>query len=65
MRVPIQYALSYPNRLERVNAKRLNLAEIGKLHFEEMNYTRYLGIVDTNCDPDEIDVVIPARREFY
>lgn len=41
MRVPIQYALSYPNRLERVNAKRLNLAEIGKLHFEEMNFTRY------------------------
>lgn len=41
MRVPIQYALSYPNRLERSNAKRLNLVEIGKLHFEEMNYTRY------------------------
>ncbi|MFF2752600.1 1-deoxy-D-xylulose-5-phosphate reductoisomerase [Psychrobacillus sp. NPDC058041] len=41
MRVPIQYALSYPDRLERSNAKRLNLVEIGKLHFEEMNYTRY------------------------
>ena len=33
MRVPIQYALSYPDRLSRPNAKRLNLAEIGKLAF--------------------------------
>ena len=41
MRVPIQYAFSYPDRLHRPHAKRLNLAEIGKLHFEEMNYTRY------------------------
>jgi len=41
MRVPIQYALSYPNRLPRKNAKRLNLVEIGKLHFEEMNMKRF------------------------
>lgn len=41
MRVPIQYALSYPNRLPRKNAKRLNLVEIGKLHFEEMNLKRF------------------------
>lgn len=41
MRVPIQYALSYPKRLPRKNAKRLNLVEIGKLHFEEMNMKRF------------------------
>ncbi|RLQ92673.1 1-deoxy-D-xylulose-5-phosphate reductoisomerase [Planomicrobium sp. Y74] len=41
MRVPIQYALTYPERLERPNAKRLNLAEIGKLHFQEMDYKRF------------------------
>jgi len=41
MRVPIQYALSYPDRLPRSHAKRLNLVEIGKLHFEEMNFERF------------------------
>jgi 1-deoxy-D-xylulose-5-phosphate reductoisomerase len=41
MRVPIQYALSFPDRLPRQNAKRLNLVEIGKLHFEEMNLERF------------------------
>lgn len=41
MRVPIQYALTYPERLERPNAKRLNLAEIGKLHFQQMDYERF------------------------
>lgn len=41
MRVPIQYALTYPERLARPNAKRLNLAEISKLHFQEMDYKRF------------------------
>lgn len=40
MRVPIQYALSYPERNE-TPTNRLNLAEIGKLHFREMDFTRY------------------------
>lgn len=44
MRVPIQYALSYPERLPRKQAKRLNLAEIGKLHFREMDYERFRGL---------------------
>ena len=44
MRVPIQYALSYPNRLPRKQAKRLNLVEIGKLHFEEMNLERFRAL---------------------
>lgn len=44
MRVPIQYALTYPERMERPNAKRLNLAEIGKLHFQEMDYERFRAL---------------------
>ncbi|MCD5322718.1 MULTISPECIES: 1-deoxy-D-xylulose-5-phosphate reductoisomerase [Pontibacillus] len=41
MRVPIQYALTYPNRLEMKDTKTLNLVEIGKLHFEEMDFERF------------------------
>ncbi|MFH5777678.1 1-deoxy-D-xylulose-5-phosphate reductoisomerase [Heyndrickxia oleronia] len=41
MRVAIQYALSYPNRLPLPSGKRLNLEDIGKLNFEKMNYTRF------------------------
>jgi 1-deoxy-D-xylulose-5-phosphate reductoisomerase len=40
MRVPIQYALTHPDRLEH-KSERLNLAEIGKLHFREMDFQRY------------------------
>ncbi|ANU22903.1 1-deoxy-D-xylulose-5-phosphate reductoisomerase [Planococcus donghaensis] len=44
MRVPIQYALSYPDRLPRPEAKRLNLAEIGQLNFKEMDYKRFRAL---------------------
>lgn len=44
MRIPIQYALSYPDRLEIRNAKRLNLWEVGKLHFEKVNYERFRSL---------------------
>ncbi|MEG6587831.1 1-deoxy-D-xylulose-5-phosphate reductoisomerase [Paenibacillus barengoltzii] len=40
MRVPIQYALTYPHRWPSA-AKRLSLAEIGKLHFREMDFERF------------------------
>ncbi len=40
MRVPIQYALSYPDRIPH-EAKRLDLSEIAKLHFNSMNFERY------------------------
>ncbi|MDO7905796.1 1-deoxy-D-xylulose-5-phosphate reductoisomerase [Paenibacillus sp. JX-17] len=40
MRVPIQYALTYPDRLPSP-AQRLSLAQIGSLHFKEMDYDRY------------------------
>ncbi|WP_145948957.1 1-deoxy-D-xylulose-5-phosphate reductoisomerase [Paenibacillus sp. Y412MC10] len=40
MRVPIQYALTYPERWDSP-AKRLSLAEVGKLHFREMDLERF------------------------
>lgn len=44
MRVPIQYALTYPDRIEMSNAKRLRLDEIGKLHFEKMDFDRFKAL---------------------
>ncbi|MEK4148347.1 1-deoxy-D-xylulose-5-phosphate reductoisomerase [Robertmurraya sp. FSL W8-0741] len=41
MRVPIQYALTYPDRLPLSTANRLNLAEIGCLHFNHMDFNRF------------------------
>ncbi|HHY74658.1 MAG TPA: 1-deoxy-D-xylulose-5-phosphate reductoisomerase [Bacillus bacterium] len=41
MRVPIQYALSYPERLALPTLKRLNLIDVGKLHFEEVSLERF------------------------
>lgn len=41
MRVPIQYALSYPDRLPLLSGQRLNLAEIGKLHFDSIDFERF------------------------
>jgi 1-deoxy-D-xylulose-5-phosphate reductoisomerase len=40
MRVPIQYALSYPERLD-LPTDRLNLAEVGALHFERPDTERF------------------------
>ncbi|WP_028545190.1 1-deoxy-D-xylulose-5-phosphate reductoisomerase [Paenibacillus taiwanensis] len=40
MRVPIQYALTYPERLDNPSP-RLNLAQVGTLHFRELDMERY------------------------
>ncbi|MFD1953787.1 1-deoxy-D-xylulose-5-phosphate reductoisomerase [Paenibacillus thailandensis] len=40
MRVPIQYALTYPERRPSP-AGRMDLAAIGKLHFRQMDFERY------------------------
>lgn len=66
MRVPIQYALSYPERLPRSNAKRLNLAEIGKLHFEEIDYQRYHALklaIDAGRAGGSMTTVLNAANE--
>lgn len=41
MRVPIQFALSYPDRMPLPSSKRLNLAQVGQLHFQEMDFKRF------------------------
>ena len=41
MRTPIQYALSYPERLPRSTAERLDLAKVGQLHFENVDFDRF------------------------
>jgi 1-deoxy-D-xylulose-5-phosphate reductoisomerase len=40
MRVPIQYALTYPDRWPSPS-RRLSLVEVGNLHFKEMDYDRF------------------------
>lgn len=44
MRVPIQYAMTYPDRIPMQNAKRLRLEEIGLLHFEKMDFERFKAL---------------------
>jgi 1-deoxy-D-xylulose-5-phosphate reductoisomerase len=41
MRVPIQYALTFPDRLPLTSSQRLDLAKIGQLHFQEMDSNRF------------------------
>src|SRR5690606_20866715 len=41
MRVPIQYALTFPERCHFQTDTRLDLAKIGQLHFEEMDFERF------------------------
>lgn len=41
MRVPIQFALSLPNRLDLKGGERLKLWEVGTLHFEKMDEERF------------------------
>ena len=40
MRVPINYALSYPERTE-YKGEALDLVKLGSLHFEELSYKKY------------------------
>ena len=41
MRLPIQYAMSYPERLELFNSQPLDLAAVGTLHFAPADFARY------------------------
>ncbi|WJQ12333.1 1-deoxy-D-xylulose-5-phosphate reductoisomerase [Geobacillus stearothermophilus] len=41
MRIPIQYALAYPERLPIAAAKPLDLAALGALHFAPVDFDRY------------------------
>ncbi len=41
MRVPIQYALTYPDRLPFSQTESLDLLEVGKLHFEKNGFATF------------------------
>lgn len=41
MKVPIAYALTYPDRIMISNVKPLDLTEVGTLHFEKVDFTRF------------------------
>ncbi|MCP3031227.1 1-deoxy-D-xylulose-5-phosphate reductoisomerase [Halobacillus sp. A1] len=41
MKVPIQYALTYPDRMELPITEQLNLEHIAALHFEKMDFERF------------------------
>ena len=41
MRLPIQYALTYPRRQPLMNGKRLSLSDIGTLHFYKPDFQRF------------------------
>lgn len=44
MRVPIQYALTYPDRYPLIGGQRLNLAQIGQLNFKEVDFDRFRAL---------------------
>ncbi|WP_291757682.1 1-deoxy-D-xylulose-5-phosphate reductoisomerase [Lysinibacillus sp. UBA5990] len=66
MRVPIQYALSYPDRIPLHNGQRLNLAQIGQLHFQEMDFERYPALrlaYEAGCTGGTILTAMNAANE--
>lgn len=66
MRVPIQYALSYPDRLPRPAAKRLDLAEIAQLNFKAMDYERFRALklaFDAGREGGTMTTVLNAANE--
>lgn len=44
MLVPIQYALTYPSRMELKQTRSLNLWEIGSLHFQKVDMQRFPSV---------------------
>ncbi|WP_100399321.1 1-deoxy-D-xylulose-5-phosphate reductoisomerase [Bacillus sp. FJAT-44742] len=66
MRVPIQYALSYPKRLELKDTKRLNLWEAGTLDFKQPDFKRYKCLqyaFDAGKEGGTMPVVLNAANE--
>lgn len=44
MRLPIQYALTYPHRFPLLGGKRLSLSDVGTLHFESPDFHRFRAL---------------------
>lgn len=58
MRIPIQYAFTYPNRSE-TPVERLNLAQVGRLHFEKPDRQKF-PCVDLAYEAGEKGGTYPA-----
>lgn len=66
MRVPIQYALTYPHRLARESGERLNLWELEKLHFSKLDTDRYRCMkfaYEAGRDAGSMPTVLNAANE--
>ena len=66
MKIPVQYALSYPKRF-KLNSKKLNLTEIGKLSFEEPDFERFPCLkyaFDTGKIGGSMGAVLSAANEI-
>ncbi|MGL5020942.1 MAG: 1-deoxy-D-xylulose-5-phosphate reductoisomerase [Mycoplasmatales bacterium] len=44
MRLPIQYAMTYPSREKIINSERLNLSQIGELDFKPVDLERFKAV---------------------
>lgn len=44
MRLPIQYALTYPHRIPLLSGERLSLSNVGTLHFERPDFHRFRAL---------------------
>lgn len=79
MRLPIKYALLYPNHVEDNNNNYLDLAKVGKLNFKEMDYSRYplvklakeigqfggnFGAILIGANDEAVDLFIHKRIKF-
>lgn len=66
MRLPISYALSYPNHDFIANSERLDLTKIGKLHFIEPDLERYPALklaIDAGRIGGSMPTVMNAANE--
>lgn len=66
MRVPIQYALTYPERIKLPKGSQLNLWEIGALHFQKMDLERFrcLGLaIEAGKAGGSMPTVLNAANE--
>lgn len=79
MRLPIQYALSYPDRLEMHNAEKFDFMKYPTLHFEAANTKRYpllglafevgrkggnLGAVMNGADEEAVALFLQEKISF-
>lgn len=66
MRIPIMYALSYPNRL-KINTNRLDFNSIKTLNFKEVDYDRYPAVklaIDSGKIGGSMPTVFNASNEI-